>query len=94
MVYGFVGQLIYQGSASGVLKFFEDSGFPCPEFTNPADHLLDVITPALSSDKPMMQANEDKLRSHFVASPVCFIPSFAFSRNVTTTHDPYLDVAE
>ncbi|KAG6557885.1 hypothetical protein Mapa_000062 [Marchantia paleacea] len=88
------GKLIYQGSASGVLKFFEDSGFPCPEFTNPADHLLDVITPALSSDKPMMQANEDKLRSHFVASPVCFTPRFDFFRNVTPTHDPDLDEAE
>ncbi|CAM6115385.1 unnamed protein product [Calypogeia fissa] len=60
------GKLIYQGSAPGVLKFFEESGFPCPEFTNPADHLLDVIS---HTDKYSI-SNEEKLRSNFVASPV------------------------
>lgn len=63
----FVGvQLIYQGSAPGVLKFFEESGFPCPEFTNPADHLLDVISHNDRHEVP----NDEKLRSNFVASPV------------------------
>jgi ATP-binding cassette subfamily G (WHITE) protein 2 len=35
-----------------LLKFFQETfraaGFPCPLYTNPADHLLDVITPSKS----------------------------------------------
>ncbi|KAL2632145.1 hypothetical protein R1flu_016831 [Riccia fluitans] len=65
------GKLIYQGSAPGVLNFFEESGFPCPEFTNPADHLLDVISSSVEpNEKRNDDTNEEKLRSHFVADPV------------------------
>ena len=40
------GNIVYQGpSGAGILSFFEKSGFSCPQFTNPADFLLDVITP-------------------------------------------------
>ncbi|CAM9242317.1 unnamed protein product [Phaeothamnion confervicola] len=38
------GDIAYQGPASEAVAFFEESGFPCPPFTNPADHLLDSIT--------------------------------------------------
>lgn len=44
---------------------FEAAGFPCPLYTNPADHLLDVITPPRLSDDHVVsaekQANADKL---------------------------------
>ena len=34
------------GKANGVIEFFENLGFPCPAFENPADHIMDVITPS------------------------------------------------
>jgi hypothetical protein len=38
------GEIVYQGKADRALEFFAKAGFPCPDQTNPADHLLDVIT--------------------------------------------------
>lgn len=38
------GSVLYQGPAMGALAFFEDAGHKCPELTNPADFLMDVIT--------------------------------------------------
>ncbi|CAF3369437.1 unnamed protein product [Rotaria sp. Silwood1] len=39
------GHIMYQGSRKQSTEVFRAAGFPCPLFTNPADHLLDVITP-------------------------------------------------
>ena len=43
------GHILYQGAANMAADYFAKSGYPCPELTNPADHLLDVIT---LGDKP------------------------------------------
>lgn len=37
------GQIAYQGAANKALTFFENRGFPCPELTNPADHIIQVL---------------------------------------------------
>jgi len=37
------GEMMYQGSASASLSYFAKLGYPCPELTNPADHLIDVL---------------------------------------------------
>lgn len=37
------GHIAYQGAASDALQFFADAGYPCPQYTNPADHLLDAV---------------------------------------------------
>jgi hypothetical protein len=34
---------VYQGNARASVDYFEKLGYPCPEFTNPADHLIDII---------------------------------------------------
>lgn len=39
------GVIYYQGNLQKGIKFFEDRGFPLPESTNPADHVLDIIMP-------------------------------------------------
>jgi hypothetical protein len=44
------GEILYQGSAPGAVHFFAHLGFPCPPYTNPADHLLDVITHELDDE--------------------------------------------
>ena len=42
------GNEIYFGpSVPKCLKFFEDAGFTCPEFDNPADFLLDLVNTSL-----------------------------------------------
>ncbi|GAX83957.1 hypothetical protein CEUSTIGMA_g11381.t1 [Chlamydomonas eustigma] len=39
------GRLVYMGRADKVLDFFTALGYPCPEYENPADHIMDCITP-------------------------------------------------
>ena len=41
------GRILFQGSVPDALKLFEECGFPVPHYSNPADHLLDVITPPM-----------------------------------------------
>lgn len=38
------GEMVYQGAASKAMKYFDSIGFPCPQYSNPADHMLDVLT--------------------------------------------------
>ena len=37
------GEIAYQGCCAKSVDFFAKAGYPCPELTNPADHLLDVV---------------------------------------------------
>ena len=75
------GQIVYHGAANvishtmtysntsqQVLEFYEKAGFPCPPLTNPADHILDVITPTRSSETQQAIDNVKKLRE--VANPI------------------------
>ncbi|CAF1061054.1 unnamed protein product [Adineta steineri] len=39
------GNIIYQGPRNQAMEVYHAAGFSCPLYTNPADHLLDVITP-------------------------------------------------
>jgi len=51
------GHILFQGSIPACLQLFEDCGFPVPHYSNPADHILDVITPPmdLSAQETQMQ---------------------------------------
>ena len=42
------GVIVYQGSCQKSISFLESIGMPCPNNCNPADHLLDVISPTQS----------------------------------------------
>jgi ATP-binding cassette subfamily G (WHITE) protein 1 len=33
------GHVIYQGPTAGVVTYFADLGYPCPQYTNPAEHI-------------------------------------------------------
>lgn len=59
------GRIIYQGSTAGALTFYERAGYPCPPLTNPADHLLDVIQPALGVDDAVKQDVTQKLLGQY-----------------------------
>lgn len=42
------GKIVFQGDPSTAVTVFAQHGFPCPPLTNPADHLMDVISPHTS----------------------------------------------
>jgi len=37
------GEIVYQGPCSKAEQYMANAGYPCPNKTNPADHLLDVV---------------------------------------------------
>ena len=52
------GRILFQGSVPAALKLFEDCGFPVPHYSNPADHILDVITPPMDlTAKPQFEGS-------------------------------------
>jgi ATP-binding cassette subfamily G (WHITE) protein 2 len=62
------GRIVYYGSAQQVTDFFAEAGFPCPDKTNPADHILDVITivptdPNSAGDVALAEAKLEELRN-------------------------------
>eukprot|EP00122_Pirum_gemmata_P018603 Pgem_evm1s17427 len=54
------GKIFYYGGATEVTDFFAECGFPCPNHTNPADWVLDVITDQ-PHNKDEVEAAERKL---------------------------------
>ncbi len=55
------GKIVYMGPTEKAHHFFEGLGFKCPEFENPADYFLDVITPSPADSVEDLQAKERKL---------------------------------
>ncbi|KAL6046864.1 ABC2 type transporter superfamily protein [Balamuthia mandrillaris] len=51
------GRIVYHGAVAEVLDFYAHAGFPCPRHTNPADHVLDVITPTAFTPAAIEEAN-------------------------------------
>ena len=37
------GNIIYQGESSKALQFFENAGFKCPQYSNPADFFMKMM---------------------------------------------------
>lgn len=64
------GEIVYQGPAGKAITFFAKAGFPCPPLTNPADHLMDVITPGLGEDAQASKAKGETLKKYFKPTAV------------------------
>mmetsp|Transcript_25487 Transcript_25487/g.37608 ORF Transcript_25487/g.37608 Transcript_25487/m.37608 type:complete len:1395 (+) Transcript_25487:47-4231(+) len=45
------GELIWSGSSQNLLKHFENLGYKCPEFSNPADFIIDTSSINFTSEK-------------------------------------------
>lgn len=41
---------MFQGPPTEAVGLFASHGFPCPPLTNPADHVMDIITPRIQAD--------------------------------------------
>ena len=52
------GYTIYQGPRKQAMEVFHSAGFPCPLYTNPADHLLDVITPPRAGESHLSEEQQ------------------------------------
>eukprot|EP00762_Andalucia_godoyi_P004611 ANDGO_05193.mRNA.1 ABC transporter G family member 15 len=50
------GKMVYMGKASEGPRFFEECGVPVPQYTNPADHFLDVLNTDFSSSSSATSA--------------------------------------
>jgi ABC-type multidrug transport system ATPase subunit len=37
------GKTVYYGTVSGMVDYFAARGYPCPQYTNPADYCMNVI---------------------------------------------------
>jgi ATP-binding cassette subfamily G (WHITE) protein 2 len=55
------GHVLYQGPRDEILPFYEEAGLPCPAFTNPADHILDVVTYVSGCDEKQLINNQRAL---------------------------------
>ena len=55
------GSIVYQGSCLKSIRFLENVGLPCPEGVNPADYLIDVISPNRCDKASVLIDNNGKL---------------------------------
>ncbi|KAJ3083977.1 hypothetical protein HK102_000810 [Quaeritorhiza haematococci] len=58
------GKVMYYGVTKEVLTMYAEAGFPLPPETNPADHILDVITLPNYQDVTGSRTNEHHLPEH------------------------------
>lgn len=56
------GEMIYNGPVDDVGDIYAKAGFPLPDNVNPADHMLDVITPTSASDKDQVSEAQVKIK--------------------------------
>lgn len=45
------GQVVYFGKTEAAIDYFAKAGFPCPQYTNPADFFMEVINEDFSEEK-------------------------------------------
>ena len=45
------GKVAFNGPSESLLPYFAGVGYPCPRLTNPADHVLDIISVNLQSSE-------------------------------------------
>eukprot|EP00960_Hanusia_phi_P064748 765901-Hanusia_phi.AAC.1 len=56
------GQILYQGPSRLCMDYFAQRGSPCPQFTNPADHIfMKVLNDQLASSELERQAKREKI---------------------------------
>lgn len=64
------GSIVYQGPAAKAVDHFAKLGYECPQFENPADHLMHVITPAFGESVMDLAAMEAKFLAAYKAPAI------------------------
>ena len=64
------GHVVYQGKRSEVMDTFAEAGYPCPMYTNPADHIMEVITTTNQTTKEQEAAVEAALAAACAVNPL------------------------
>eukprot|EP00013_Stygamoeba_regulata_P015839 CAMPEP_0177682438 /NCGR_PEP_ID=MMETSP0447-20121125/31260_1 /TAXON_ID=0 /ORGANISM="Stygamoeba regulata, Strain BSH-02190019" /LENGTH=612 /DNA_ID=CAMNT_0019191943 /DNA_START=145 /DNA_END=1980 /DNA_ORIENTATION=+ len=62
------GRVVYCGAAKQALGYFEQQGFPCPTFSNPADHFIDMVTASPTTGQS--EENVELLKDAYSGSPM------------------------
>jgi ATP-binding cassette subfamily G (WHITE) protein 2 len=44
------GRIVYQGAMEGAIAYMEAVGRPVPQYVNPTDYFLDLVTPGIATD--------------------------------------------
>jgi len=57
------GEIIYHGGAEDSIDYFKNIGFNCPAFSNPAEYLLELITPGGDEN---YEENMEKIKAAIV----------------------------
>ena len=58
------GKIVYLGSSAKSIVFLDSVGLPCPQGVNPADHLLEIISPKKETEEILkMEREADKIRN-------------------------------
>jgi len=66
------GRLVYHGPRADAIAYFQKIGFPSPANTNPAEHLIDLVSVDLTSELAKKESDEriDKLVEAFALFPL------------------------
>jgi ABC-type multidrug transport system ATPase subunit len=84
------GRVVYCGAANNALDYFSGQGFPCPTFSNPADHFVDMVTASPSTGQSV--ENVQLLKDAYPSSPMHTAELDRLVPEDTTTPHPHLQV--
>eukprot|EP01119_Soliformovum_irregulare_P025420 TRINITY_DN9410_c0_g1_i1.p1 TRINITY_DN9410_c0_g1~~TRINITY_DN9410_c0_g1_i1.p1 ORF type:complete len:618 (-),score=179.97 TRINITY_DN9410_c0_g1_i1:44-1897(-) len=71
------GQTVSMGTREQVLDQYARAGYPVPEFTNPADHILDVISALSPEGQSEVQTNVENIQDASLPQDVNLLQKYA-----------------
>jgi len=58
------GEITYQGLCSKAVDYYASIGYPCPDRSNPADHIMDVIAKRYKRDAPKTVSKDTSITAN------------------------------
>jgi ATP-binding cassette subfamily G (WHITE) protein 2 len=58
------GEITYQGLCSKAVDYYASIGYPCPDRSNPADHIMDVIAKRYKRDAPKAVSKDTSITAN------------------------------
>ena len=68
------GEIAYQGLCSKAVDYYASLGYPCPDRSNPADHIMDVIAKRYKRDAPKTDLKQGSKDTSITANAEGGIP--------------------